>query len=493
MSDFWTRLRLGVVAFREAYLTSFVADTPSWDEQKARQMRYNVLWAQYDSTSYRDIQGWANAYRTQYAMYKFIRPIYNPAYRLGEFWKSHIFGGLLSPEADNTGAVPISTDNESLRPAIAELWKWSRWQVKKDILSVRGTILGDAAIQIVDDIDRGRVYMELLHPGDIKEVDLDPFGSVKSYTIEKMIPHPTKPTTTVRHTEIVSRSGDDVVYQTFLNDRPYAFNDDPAEWAVPYGFIPLVIIQHNDVGLGWGWSELHPIRAKVQEVDGLASQLSDHIRKTVDPIWIMKMKYSDITIPVTSPATDGTSPEPGREELQTIYTGKDGGGAEAMVADIDMESVLMHIDNVLKEIERDVVELSSDIHTASGSASGRALRTARQPIVAKALIRRNNYDAGLVSAQQMAVAIGGFRKYDGYSGFGLDSFGKGDLDHTITARKVFESDPLDDAEVTTAEWNAARAAVDAGVKLEGYLRSKGLSEEEIKVLIISEVNNAETI
>ncbi|GAG44503.1 unnamed protein product, partial [marine sediment metagenome] len=48
-----------------------------------------------DQSAYRDIHTWATAYRKQYALYKYIRPIYNPSYRLGEFWKTHLFGGLL--------------------------------------------------------------------------------------------------------------------------------------------------------------------------------------------------------------------------------------------------------------------------------------------------------------------------------------------------------------------------------------------------------------
>lgn len=488
MPSFLDRLKLGIAAFKEGYLTSSTVDISDWSAQDARRLRYQVLWAQYEQTSYRDIHTWAGAYRKQYALYKYIRAIYNPAYRLGEFWKTHLFGGLLDPEAAALGAIPISTDNDTLRPAIASLWKWSRWQVQKDILSVKGTILGDMAIQVIDDVSRGRVYLALMYPGNIESVTKDAFGNVKGYVLEEVREDPRGKTRTVSYTEKVTRRGDDVIYATYLNGKPYAWpaNVDKtgtpvAVWSEPYGFVPLVILQHNDVGLEWGWSELHPIRGKVQEVDDLASQMSDQIRKYVDPIWIMKgMKATSLSLSGLGDTTDKDRPAPGREELQAIWGVPTDGGAEAMVSDLDMESVLLHINSILKEVERDVVELSQDIHTASGDASGRALRTARQPVIAKVVQRRANYDAAMVAAHQMAIAIGGWRGYPDYAGFSLESYVRGDLDHSIAVRPVFEEDPLDSIEVDAAFWEAAKKAVDAGISLEAYLRESGWDDERIK-------------
>ncbi len=500
MTTFFNRLKLGITAFREAYLTAPVTDAAEWSEQEARCLRYAVLWAQYEMTSYRNVHNWATAYRKQYGMYKYARPIFNPAYRLGEFWKAHLFGGLLDPLAGDDGAIPIVTENESLREAIADLWKYSRWPVQKDVLTVRGAILGDAAIQIVDDVNRERVYLSLLHPGTIEYVEKDPFGNVKAYGLREERADPRKDVGTVTYTEQVSRDGDSVVYETFLNGEPYAWPDNVdrtgqavAAWSEPYGFIPLVVIQHNDVGLDWGWSELHPIRAKVQEADDLASMLSDQVRKTINPPFLMKgfgnPKNLKKSLALTRAAATTDRPAPGREELQTIWNVPIDGGAEAMVADLDLENVLLHIDSILKEIERDVVELSADVHTASGDASGRALRVARQPVAAKVTQRRANYDAAMVAAHQMAVAIGGFRGQ--YKGFGLDSYAAGDLEHSITDRPVFEDDALDKIEIDNAFWTAAALAVKAGVPLVVYLKEADWDDERIAALIAEQPEEVE--
>lgn len=490
--DFLSRIRLGINAFAESYVTSSPVDTSNWSEQKARILRYDIAWAQYEQSSYRNIHNWAESYCQKYGLYKYIRPIYNPAFRTGEFYKTHIYGGQLMVDASAEGAIPIETDNARLRAAIAELWKWSRWYVQKDILAVNGTILGDAIIQVIDDTTRGKVYLDIVHPGIFESIERDPFGNIKGYVIRESRPDPRGSLTDVLYTEKVSRDGNFVLYETFLNGEPYAWpgnvradGEVVSEWAEPYGFVPMVAIQHNDVGLEWGWSEIHPIRSKVMEVDDLASQVSDQVRKTIDPVWLMKgMKKAEVKLEGAEATTD--RPDPGREELQAIWNLDAGASAEAMVAVLDLENVLGHINYILKEIERDLPELAQDIYTASGDASGRALRTARQPVTSKVIQRRAGYDAGLIAAQQMAVSIGGFRGYDGYKGFDLDSYAKGDLEHSITNRPVFDEDPLDRIEIDAAFWSAAEKAKKAGVPLEAFLREAGWEDDRIAKLKLEE-------
>ena len=481
---------MAILAFKEVYLTSELTDAVSdWSKFGARRLRYDILWAQYSQTAYRNIHKWATAYRKQYGLYKYIRSLYGPIYRLGEFYKAHLWGGALDPSAGECGAIPIATDNEELRPAIAELWKWSNWAVNKDIVTLRGAVLGDIAIQVIDDVERGRVYLDIIYPGIIKDITLDSFNNVRGYIIEETREHPQRPGMTVTYREQVTRDGDLVVYETFLNGAPFAWpenvnraGDAMETWAESYGFIPMVLIKHNDVGLDWGWSEAHPIRSKAQEADDLASQISDQIRKTISPVWLMKgMKETSITLTGADATTD--RPEPGREEMQALWGVPTDGGATAMIAELDFENALVHLDNILKEIERDYPELRSDLHTSSGDASGRALRVARQGAAAKVIQRRSNYDAGLVKVQQMAIALGGFREYDGYKGFSLDSYKRGDLEHSVSSRPVFESDPLDESEIAIAEWKAAEQAVKAGVPLIGYLRAQGWDAERIQALI----------
>lgn len=480
----------GLKAFREAYMSADLTDDRAFSSADARRLRYALYWAWYENTAYRDLHSWAPKLRADYGLYKHIRGIHNPAYRLIEFYVSHLCGGALDPEAgDGEGtpsALPILTDMEVLRPAIAQLWQDSNWQHSKAIWTRYGSTFGDVALKVVDDPIREKVYLKVLHPGIIRDVELDAWGNVKAYVTEERVPDPmhrmdrfvvTPPANVpmVTFTEIATRDGDTVVYQTYKDAQPYDWsgNDEP-EWEEPYGFIPLVFLQHLDVGLDFGWSELHAGLNKFQEVDDQASKLSDQVRKMVDAPWLLAGVSEPDTTPKAKSARKG---EPNRQEIPILY-GPTGATATPLVAPLPIGEVAERIKDLIGEIERDYPELQMDIW-ASGEPSGRALREARRRVTTKVTARRAGYDAALVKAHQMAIAIGGFRRYDGYQGFDLDSYAGGLLDHQIGERSVFDADPLDDIEIDTAFWTAAKAAKDAGYPVELFLEDQGWSPDRI--------------
>lgn len=487
MATRWNRLMKGLSAFREAYFASDLAHEVQYESVEGRQMRYSVFWAMYSNNTYRSlVNRWSTGLKHQAALGKYIRSLYSPANRLGNFYAAHLLGGSLDPEAGPIGAVPIETDNENLRPAIAHLWKRSNFAQLKDIITLRGAVEGDSILRVRDNVAKEVVQLERIDVSTVADLTKDSLGNVRGYVIEEERPDPKNKSRTVTYREEVTRDGDNVVYTTFLNNRPYGWYGEPTTWEVPYTFTPVVHIQHNNIGLDWGWSELMPMLSLVQECDDLASQISDHIRKYVHPRWLVTgAKQGDLAVSgAQRDETGGTNtrPEPGREELKLIF-GPKGADAKAMVAELNLSDALQHLDSLLKELERGYPELRMDLHATSGT-SGRALRVARQSISAKVQQRRENYDAGLATLFKMAIAVGGFRGYEGYKGFNLESYDKGDLDLTIAKRPVFEVDPLDELEISSAQWEAAGKAVKAGASLGGYLKSQGFDDEAIAELLL---------
>ena len=475
----WGRLKMAIAAFREEYLFVNAWTEDVFADPEARNVRYAVLWATYENTKYNSIHRWAAELKTRRALYRYIRSIYNPAYRLGEFYKAHLWGGPLDPAAGEEGALPIETIKENIRPPIADVWQWSQWATRKDIVTLQGSIYGDVFLKVVDDVTREKVYLESIYPGIVVDLDKDPFGNIKGYVIEEERAHPIddKPVT---YKETAERDGDLVVFKTFLNDTPFAWNDIASSWSEPYGFVPLVHIQHNDVGFGWGWSELHPAAPKIDELNDQASLLSDQIRKSVNAKWLFTgVKATSPTQTMTTTETQAR-PQPGREEEPALYTVDSQAKATPLVAPIDIEGVILHISALLEDFERDYPELSFEALRVSGDVSGRALRIARQTVEAKVQQRRTNYDDGLKRALQMAVSIGGFRGI--FEGFGLDSFNQGALDFEFSERGVFVTDPIDESEEDLAFWLAAKAAKEAGMPLLAYLETKGWDEEALEKL-----------
>ena len=95
--DTWRRFVAAYKAFREPYLISRFDDDAEFCDFDARRLRYAIYWAFYENTAYRKVHGWATRYKVDHGLYRYIRNIYNPAYRLGEFWKAHLWGGTLDP------------------------------------------------------------------------------------------------------------------------------------------------------------------------------------------------------------------------------------------------------------------------------------------------------------------------------------------------------------------------------------------------------------
>lgn len=478
----------GVKAFREAFMSGGVLDEADFSDFEARKVRYDIYWALFENTAYRTLlHPWSQSYKLKLSLYKHIREIYSPAYRLCEFHRAHLMGGLLDPEAGDgviePSALPIvipstnEVNDVALRAAISNVWEWSNFQATKDVYTLYGTVFGDTALKIVDSVEHDKVYVEVVHPGLIRSVDLDPFGNVKGYEFEEVREHPTVPGKAATYLEVAERDGIDVVYSTYLNGELFAWDGDESEWSVPYGFVPLVVNQHDDVGLEWGWSELHPGRLRFHELDDIASSLSDQIRKTVNTVWFFSGQAAPKTVPVLSGADSTTArPDPQREELNALYTANERAKATALVAPLDLSGTVAYLNSLVERLEEDYPELRFEKFRIS-NVSGETLREARKPVEEKVTQRRASYDNALRRAHQMAVAIGGFRGM--FPGFNLDSYRTGALDHWIGKRPVFTEDITGELENEKLFWLTAIEAGKAGVTLPAFLRLQGWTEERI--------------
>jgi hypothetical protein len=475
----WSRLMSGLTAFREAYMDSDESNEFTFESVKARLLRYSMYWGFYSNTAYSQVHRWATSYKVDQNLYKYIRNIYSPAYRIGEFYREHLWGGSIDLADPTHGAFPVQTENEAVLEALTRLWRDSNLPMLKDVVTLRGAIEGDVFLRVGDDPERASVTLERVPASDIVELDRDPMGNIKGYIIEEQRLFEGREAT---YREEVSRDGDFVVYKTFKDNAPYGWYGQPKAWEIPYGFVPLVHIQHNDVGLNYGWSEIHPMRSKVQEVDEQASLLSDYLRKYSEPVWLVTGKrWSDVTL--DDGDDEGTDEDkPGRNRLRLIHGFPEGAKVTPLVTDMRVSDTLAHISSMLEELERDYPELQTDIW-ATGATSGRALRIARERVTSKVVQRRVNYDDGLVRAQMMALSIGGMRGYPGYESFDLGSYDRGDLNHQIADRPVFPIDPQDEADIAAAEWQAIKTAVDAGADLRGLLEMRGWGEDEIDLVV----------
>lgn len=506
--EYASRYYVGASSFHESY---FVTEQQShrlgqahrdWGDFHARVARYNTFWAHTENNVYREVHRWSEVLKSTYDLYRYTRSIFSPAYRLIEFWSAHILGGSLDSLAGDgvsrPSALPILAENEAIRAPIAQVWRDSNWQAKKEIWTRFGAAMGDSAVMVVDDPVKQKVQFKVVDPRTLRDVTRDPFGNVTAYIIEERRPDPESRLVGglpewATYTEACERIGEVIRYATFRNGDPYDWREyrdgDPAagrltEWTEDYGFVPLVFVQHRDVGLGWGWSELQPSLSKLHELDDMASKLDDWVRLTVDsPLLFTGVVPPGQSGPLGVQSASelmfgGADDKPkGRENIPILYSSAADARVHFLIAPLDVADVSAHIQSLLEELHADHPELMAD--NIGANASGEARKVAREKVEATVLQRRSGYDDAMVRAHQMAISIGALKGYPGFEGFTVDSYSRGELDHTIGTRSVFATDKEAVLREAQARALVVKTLVDAGVSHESAMRQAGWSEEEI--------------
>jgi hypothetical protein len=503
LSQYQFQALVGMTGFKEQYFSSNPGAIPNstnaFPSFHARLGRYDVYWAHYEGNVYRRLHLFQPQLKAEYDLYSATRTVFSPAYRLGEFWSEHLLGGRLDPECgdgvEKPSAIPIVTTSPktaALRAVLAQVFRDSNWQANKDNWTRFGSVLGDVGLMAFDDPGRQKVFLRVIHPRIVRDVDLDLQGNCKGYVFEEWRPDPrfddrliTAPY--VRYNEVASRVGGRVQYETFLDGELYDWKDYEDErvprigptWTEDYGFVPFVWHQHRDMGLGAGWSELHPSLSKLMEVDDLASKIDDQVRKIADCPWFFSgTNAADLAVSYGEGTSD--DPDPVRTKIPYICSAAADAKPSALIAPMDVAAASEHALKILEELERDHQELLIDQQNQSGSASGRALRVARKTVESRVVSRRAGYDDAQVRAYAMAISIGAQKGYPGFEAFDEGSFARGELAMSIGERPVFTDDEMDHIDQVTARSIALSTMTNAGVPLATAMELAGFPPDAIE-------------
>jgi hypothetical protein len=376
--------------------------------------RYRVWWALYENNLYDNVHAaWAPRLKASYGLPRDMRGCYNPGFRLGNFWGTHTWVGKLDPYKQNgrvaDSACPILTENEAIRPALERLWRDSQWAINKELTARTGAVLGDVALRVEDDTEAGKVRILPVNPATIAWAKPDYQGNVDAYVIVERRRDPRfDPRTedpgrqrSVEYQERVTRDGDTIYYETYLDGEIYPWNGVSGKYEVRYGFVPLVLFPHMKAlpDSCWGWGEFQGAFAKAIETDRVASELHTQIRKSAHPKFFVAGTNPDPRGKLTVPETESTreDPQPEAHELAMVYGGI-GSTCVPMLYTLDIQFTSMEIQNQLMNLEKDYPELRYDSARATGDASAKALREVRKACESKVHGRRVVYDDALVRA-----------------------------------------------------------------------------------------------
>lgn len=420
-------------------LNSFIPqDWRGWNRYENRLARYDVYQGYYHNLAYHSFMSYSESLKVTERLYKHVRGVYNPVRRLVESYVNKVQPGVLDMDNAEDGALPIVTDNEALRAVIIQLWRDSMWQQKKSLFVRNGAMTGDSFIKIVDDIERQQVRLEVLDPAKVKRVEHSPVGGVEYIEIEYYTRDDNGWQT---YNEVITPDSFTVTVngkqtRMFTNARGETLD---GTWDNDYGFVPVVHVQHTDVGLHFGAPAFHGSIHKVNELNDLASILNDGMRKQVQLPLIFKNVNAPSTLDAgadKSSSTTNPHDSPRKDSMSALNISGENADVLTLPPTLNVADGLNNVNAILAELERDMPELALHRIREGGDLTAPGVTSAYDDAISNYREARSAYDMGIVNAQRMAVAIGGMRGYSGYRGFNLMSLENDAVDHSIAERPV---------------------------------------------------------
>ena len=468
------------MAAYNAFRNPAAGESATYEDGRAG--RYRWHWALYWNTAYDRLTDYLTMWPPGTKLYTNTRGLRNPLARWVDFYVANTWGGALDLAAgDGTrtpSALPIVTENDALRPAIARLWQWSNWGSKRDLVTRYSTVCADAFIRVVDrpgvDGRQPRVFLQTLWPGHVTDAQWDDFGNLKRLEI-KYQRRDDATRALYEYGEVMEHplawGGTQTRVQTFRNGGlfGYAENGGEAEWLLPYDFLPAVHIPWMDAGANWGATGYTRALPKIDAANALASQLADQIGKTVAATLVAYgIQPGNLTITASD---DG---------VPIIYVPRSPAEAriEPLLANLSLAEALQVLEAQLSDIREDLPELRMSEALRSGM-SGEALGRAFSDVLAQVQSVRAMHDAALVRAHMMAIAIAGQGGYHAdFAGFDMASYASGALDHAIGTRPVLPRSQEEESAQRAALWQTVQTAVTAGVPIDFALREVGQWDDE---------------
>lgn len=468
-----------------------VYPNPAASKVVSRNAMYGQMFAYYSNTAFEEVAVWAK-YRLNHSLYRFTRQIFNPVTRVIDFYAEHIYPGSLSAESKLEGgelsAIPFSYKTPTeLREAVAQIWQWGNWQNGNALMVQYGAMTGNVLVEVIDDVEKGKVRYQVHFPSAVKDFRLDAYGNLKAYILEYETSDPKidngRP---FRYAKEVQE--DFIAYYKNGNLFDYGMGKVVEN---PYPFVPAAWGKHLDVGTDYGVPAVRSSISKIDELNSIISHTSDHIHKQIESPRIL---WTDSNVaPLFGSSKVDYSDFDSRQQ-QVLLKGKADGKTDTLVGTLDPQTIVPIVEKLIEEIEKDYPEITmyeklrdQNIVTAPGAARlmGDVARKMGRPAA--------NYDAMNVKLNQMGLAIGGWRANSGAWGsnltpqqrkflpFDFSSYNRGQLDHTISPRPLTSPTPREEADEFSVRASAVSAVGDS-LPIEEKLRHLGYRPEEIPAI-----------
>jgi hypothetical protein len=439
----------------------------------------DLLWAYYLSNGVYDELRLAGYFLDDDA----LKGLRNPAGRVVKFYVDTIWPGRL-PDA-----LPLDTANDQIKEPIQDLWKWSNWQNRKQLLVRLTAVLGEIYIKVAQPLDKpDRIYLQLIRPEYVADdnVTFDEQGNITYIRVD--IPRserkPNGDLDWYIHTEVwdkalgTARTWKQKKGITTAVSRlgtPDVEYNLKKEWDID--FIPFVRAVHADIGEDRGVGAYLLQLDKIDEANRLATNLHAKLFRHNSPTWALRSNMVDAATgrPLPPPRVSTTTNADGDEVVdlsgEKFIRLPGNASLEPLIPNINYADALAILNAHMAELENDLPELRYFRLQEAPDLSGRAIRLMMKPAVASALEVRGNLEDALVRAQKMALTIG--QNVGIWSDLG--NYDSGDLEHGFHERPVLDGGRIEEAETWQAETSA-------GLPLITVLKRSGWNDADIEDL-----------
>lgn len=423
---------------------------------RARDAYHAVLRSYYANTIYEDALIW-QTYKSRYRLPRAIRSIYNPTRRAVDFYSGAVYPGSWTedgkpspsgrPHAIRYPSDLLETKPELIAAALQAL-TWGNWNAERMTYVREGAKTGSVLLEIVDDVENGKVRPEIIPLDRVWNINLDPSGNVKSYALDYMAID--------QETKRPYHYHEDVTATTITEYRDNSITDEREN---PYGFAPAVWVRHRHVGNMFGAPAIDGVIPKIDEANRLATSMHNYVVQLQKQPTVFWSKTSPAPLAKTikkGGATGDLEAAVLDETVSWLWSNDTDGRNAPLMNPVPIDGAGTRLDKLLEEIESDLPEISLNKEMRTMQlVSGPGAERINSDVASKLYEAEANYDAGLIKAQQMSVAIGGWRLNTGAWGttvsrqqekfrpFDLESYAKGDLDMALLERPLFEETDLE--------------------------------------------------
>jgi len=350
--------------------------TQAW---QVRTMELQARGAYYDGTVYRSLQAILGPLWKR--LYKGIKPLFLPFARAVDVDAGLIPGGWAL--ADDAPAA--------WRIGMEQLFRVSRWAMRGVLFVHYGAVHGVSCLKVVDDRSSMRVMLAPINPTRLMLTGNGPYADAPAQALY-----------VERRQDVAwnnAAGGDPYEYaevttaewvRTFVNGLPQGIGGREAAYANPLGVVPYVEVRHIEDGSQLGACTYQRAIEMLDEVNELASYLADIIKKHVEPQW----------------ALSGVEPTELEKSGDNAWFLPEGGKADALVANLDIEGVLNFVKAVRENVLDALPELSFTELRKRERVATATLEMQMLELTLKMLRARPNYDAGLAAAMKIAGLAG---------------------------------------------------------------------------------------